>query len=144
MESKAKIVELNADRKELSLTDKVTAIVPSAEGCEIIEGYITSRFMDDVGHEMARIMTDAGARNAHIKCVNPSDATIAAFKELVANVNKLTEEGNAEVKALVERHNASIKELESNFYGSLVEIPEELNEWIEVQKAQSQAAAQAF
>ena len=121
---------------------KVFAMVPSAPGMahavDMIEGYITSSYIDDTGHTMVRVMTEQGAKNVHHSCINPSIEQRTAYTNMVLEVRKLSADGNTAVQAVVKEYNEKVRACEAAFIGEPLAMPEEALKWIEMQKAQAQ------
>lgn len=87
------------------------------------EGQLHGVFINEAGRLMARIhKSKEDIFNVNWACVNPSAERVSAFKALVARIEQIKDDGNAQLKSITEEANKKIEETETTLLGRVFTV----------------------
>jgi mevalonate kinase len=85
-------------------------------------GIVRAIFLDPNDRVQVQVRDGDNAWNIDFFCINPTDETLQEYQEMIADVQRLTDEGNALVKEIVEKYNDLVKQAYDVIIGEPVEV----------------------
>lgn len=106
----------------MQLGDKVTYIRQGKDG--VLEGaaILKGMGMDGEGRTIALLKEGEDSFNTFLQCLNRDKAFHKEFKSRVAEIDRLSKEGNAAAKAVVDDYNARVGAVYDALIGKPLEI----------------------